>query len=185
MSLPVHGGKAASRSSPSVDRLWPLVYRDLREIAGRVLMRKRGHTLQPTALAHEAYLRLAGINRIAWRGRTHLVAIGARAIRRALIDHERGKHRCKRGGNLLRQDWDQALVAQALPEANHAALNEALERLADLDPRQARVVELRFLHGMTVSEVAETIGVSPRTVEGDWKIARAWLLHALREDQAS
>jgi RNA polymerase sigma-70 factor, ECF subfamily len=167
----------------TMDRLWPSVYDELRGLAARQLRGRGGHTLQPTALVHEAYLRLAALDRIDWQGRTHLLAAGGREVRRALIDHQRGRNRAKRGGGWVRHDRPDDLADPVhAGRDGREALREALCRLAALDDRQARVVELRFFGGLTVAEVADALGVSKRTVEEDWRIARAWLLFALRED---
>jgi RNA polymerase sigma factor (TIGR02999 family) len=172
-------------SSPphdEADRLLPLVYEELRALAGHYLGGERaGHTLQPTALVHEAFVRLAQQSRVDWQGRTHFLAVGAQAMRRILIDHARGRGRERRGGAARRVPLDHIDPAVPVPASELLALGEALEQLAALDPRQARVVELHCLGGLTMDEVAGEIGVSKRTVEGDWKMARAWLRRALRE----
>jgi RNA polymerase sigma factor (TIGR02999 family) len=167
------------------DRLLPLVYDELRALAGHYLAGERpGHTLQPTALVHEAFVRLAQQSRVDWQGRTHFLAVGAQAMRRILIDHARGRGRERRGGAARRVPLEGLDPAAPVPAADLLALGEALERLAALDPRQARVVELRCLGGLSMDEVAAELGVSKRTVEGDWKMARAWLRRALREGPA-
>jgi RNA polymerase sigma factor (TIGR02999 family) len=171
-----------SRDEP--DRLLPLVYDELRAMAGHYLGDERaGHTLQPTALVHEAFLRLQQQSRVSWQGRTHFLALGAQAMRRILIDHARGRGRAKRGGG-RRVPLEGLDPAAPVPASDLLALSEALERLAELDPRQARVVELRCLGGLSMDEVAAALGVSKRTAEGDWKMARAWLRLALREGTA-
>lgn len=163
----------------SVDELLPLVYEDLRRRAALYLSRERpGHTLQATALVHEAYLKLVDQSRVNWRGRTHFFAVGARVMRRLLIDHARGRGREKRGGGLQR-----VTLAESLQPSNDTELDldqlltleNALEKLAELDEREARVVELRFFAGLKVDEVAHLLGVSRRSVEDDWTHARAWL----------
>jgi len=163
--------------------LLPLVYDELRDLARRFLAReRRDHTLQPTALVHEAYLRLVDQERVAWRGRTHFLAVGAQAMRRLLVDHARGRKRIKRGGHWRRVTLDdraELLAGRAVGPADILALEAALEKLADLDPTQVRVVELRFFGGLKVGEVAEILGVSKRTVEGHWTHARAWLRREL------
>lgn len=166
----------------AADELLPLVYGELRRIAEGALRGERaGHTLQATALVHEAYLRLVGTERMAFEGRAHFLAAGAQAIRRVLIDHARGRGREKRGG-----DWRRvALDAGATPEAGRwvdvVDLHEALERLAAVSERQSRLVELRFFGGLTNEEAAHVLGVSVRTVNGDWAMARAWLRRELGE----
>jgi len=158
----------------------PLVYDEFRALAAHHLAGERkNHTLQPTALVHEAYLRLIDQTRVDWQGRTHFFAIGSQAIRRVLIDHARGKARAKRGGGMARVTLDDAIALAPQRDEDLLALDEALEKLEKLDPRQAKVVEMRFFGGMTVEEVAEALGVSKRTVEGEWTMARAWLLREL------
>jgi RNA polymerase sigma factor (TIGR02999 family) len=160
-----------------------MVYDELRRLAARYLAGERpGHTLQPTALVHEAYIKLVDLTRVDWQGRTHFFAVGARVMRNLLIDHARGRGRAKRGGNLQRV----TLVGNVQPFGGAdldldrlLVVDEALQRLAELDERQARVVELRFFGGLTVPEVSHFLGVSQRTVEGDWTHARAWLLREL------
>ena len=175
-------------SSPppdAADRLLLLVYDELRALAGHYLGGERaGHTLQPTALVHEAFVRLAQQSRVDWQGRSHFLAVGARAMQRILIDHARQRGRAKRGGQARRVPLDCLDPAVPVPPSGLLALGEALERLSALDPRQARVVELRCLGGLTMDEVARELGVSKRTAEGDWKMARAWLRRALREGPA-
>ena len=179
------GGSAPARA----DELMPLVYDELRRLARGYMSRETpGHTLQPTALVNEAYLRLVDSSQISWQGRTHFFAVGARVMRRLLIDHARGRRRQKRGA-----DWHRVTFSEALPHqsANDLdldqvlGLNDALDRLAELDERQASVVELRFFGGLTVPEVAHVLGVSQRTVEGDWTHARAWLKRELARSAES
>ena len=167
----------------TAEELMPLVYDELRRLARGYMSRETpGHTLQPTALVHEAYLKLVDASRVSWQGRTHFFAVGARVMRRLLIDHARGRDRLKRGGQ-----WHKVTFSEALPHVAGSdldleqllALNDALDRLAALDARQARVVELRFFGGLTVPDVAHVLGVSTRTVEGDWTHARAWLKREL------
>lgn len=174
------GGGGLKGNRQAVDRLLDLVYEDLRALAASHLRREGpGHTLQPTALAHEVFMVLVDQTKVDWKGRSHFLAIASQAMRRILIDHARGKDRQKRGGGWHRIE----LSDQGEPAAGGAssgivdveALDASLKKLAELDPRQARIVEMRYLAGMTVEEVAEALGVSKRTVEGDWTMARAWL----------
>ena len=161
-------------------KLMPLVYDEFRALAARHLRRERvGHTLQPTALVHEAYLRLIDQTRVDWQGRTHFFAVGAQAIRRILVDHARQHKRQKRGGGAGRVQLDEAVALAPQRHEELLALDEALKKLAELDARQAQVVEMRFFGGLSVAEVASMLGVSKRTVEGDWTMARAWLLREL------
>ena len=172
-------------SPPSVDAWLPLVYDCLRELAGQALRRERAaHTLQPTALAHEAYLRLAGGRAVDCRDETHFLAIAAHAVREVLVDHARRRQALKRGG-------DRARVTLALGDVldreqrggadviDLLALDEALVTLATLNARAARVVELRFFSGLSIDETARALGVSSGTVDVDWRFARAWLSREL------
>lgn len=155
------------------------VYADLQRLAAGYLRRQApGQTLEPAALVHEAYLRLVDGNTIDWQGRTHFFAVGALAMRNVLIDNLRRKGRVKRGGDRLRVTFAEELrwPEAEVDEERLLAVHEALEKLRTLDERQARIVELRFFAGMTSQEVAEALGVSLRTVEGQWAHARAWLL---------
>jgi RNA polymerase sigma factor (TIGR02999 family) len=174
---------AGAAASTSAERLAPLVYEELRGLARRYMASERaGHTLQPTALVNEAYLRLVDQTRVDWRGRTHFFAIGARMMRRVLVDHARGGLREKRGGGLQRVTLSAALDARSgdtLAPDELLELHRALERLATLDERQARIVELRYFGGLTMEEIAAHLGVSKRTAEGDWTHARAWLRREL------
>jgi RNA polymerase sigma-70 factor, ECF subfamily len=170
------------RSGATPD-LFPLVYEELKRVARRFLARERAaHTLQPTALVHEAWLRLQNERRASWHGRTHVVALGAQAMRRLLVDHGRGRKRIKRGGGapgVTLHDWLDAADDRPVSIEVALALDDALTKLAAVDARQAQVVELRFFGGLTVPEVAEALGVSARTVEGEWTHARAWLRRML------
>ena len=158
----------------------PLVYDELRRLAARYLRREsQGNTLQPTALVHEAFLKLAGQHRVDWQGRTHVLAIGAKAMRRILVDHAKRKRRVKRGGGLNRIQLDEAAAISPERDEDLLAVDEALEKLALIDERQAAIVELRFFGGMTVEEVAQVLGVSKRTVESEWTMVRAWLRREL------
>lgn len=164
-------------STPSrADELMPLVYDELHSLAERYLRRESaGHTLQPTALVNEAYLRLVDQTRVDWQGRTHFYAVGARIMHRLLIDHGRNKKRAKRGGGWLRITLAPEVAPLGGQELDALAVHEAIEKLAALDSRQARLVELRFYSGLSMAEIADVLGVSKRTAEGDWTHARAWL----------
>ncbi len=157
--------------------LIPLIYSELRGLAERHMrMERSDHTLQPTALVHEAYLRLVDGKSIEWRGKAQFLAMAATVIRRVLVDHARGRGSAKRGGG----DRGVTLVADPPDRGSESsldliALDEALDALATLNKRQAQVIELRFFAGLTVAETAHVLEVSERTVKGDWKIARAWL----------
>jgi RNA polymerase sigma-70 factor (ECF subfamily) len=159
----------------AVDRLLPLVYDELRARARRYLRASAGDTLQPTALVHEAYLRLVGNAPDRWQGRTHFFAVAAIAMRQIVIDHARHHGRAKRGGAQQRVTLAEVVDPSSGPDVGLIALEQALERLAALDERQARVVELRAFAGLTAEETAEVLGLSRRTVQSDWSFARAWL----------
>ena len=162
-------------------RLLPLVYDELRALAAGYLRNERAnHTLQPTALVHEAYLRMVDQTSVSWQNRSHFFGIAAQAIRRILVDHARARHAAKRGGKQrLRLTLNEELAGADNSEIDLLAIDDALTKLADLSDRQCRIVELRFFSGLTVEEVAEILDVSPRTVKGDWRVARAWLKREL------
>jgi RNA polymerase sigma factor (TIGR02999 family) len=166
---------------PGVDELVPDLYRELRRLAQWQMGRGRpGVTLQPTALVHEAYLRLADRSQAGWSSRTHFIAVASKVMRNLLIDHARAKAAEKRGGGWLPVTLvDEAVGGRGLDVDRMLALDQALQKLAEHDERQARVVELRFFGGLKVREVAEILGVSQRTAEGLWTHARAWLLREL------
>ena len=167
-------------SKEALDRLAPLVYRELRQIAGRMMAAERpNHTLQATALVNEAYLRLVDAREVNWQDRAHFFAICARAMRQILVDHARTRGSAKRGGDQVVIELDDALAAGTSPEANLLELDDALNRLAQLDPRKSQVVELRFFGGLSLEETAEVLKTSPRTVKRDWQLARAWLYREL------
>jgi RNA polymerase sigma-70 factor (ECF subfamily) len=161
----------------ALNRLVPLVYAELRRIAGRRLGRERqGHTLQTTALIHEAYLRLLAQRRVRWQNRAHFFAVAARLMRRILVDHARGRQRIKRGGSATQLPLEEALVVAAEQlNLDVLALDDALTKLSELDARKCQVVELRFFSGLSIEETAAVLGVSPATVKGDWSIAKAWM----------
>lgn len=160
----------------ALDRLAPLVYHELRRIAGRYMVRERlGHTLQATALVNEAYLRLVDVHRVNWQDRAHFYAICARAMRRILVDHARSRSNLKHGAGQAHLELDDALNYVPTSDANFLELDDALKRLATLDERKSQVVELRFFGGLSVEETAEVLKISPETVMRDWKMAKAWL----------
>jgi RNA polymerase sigma-70 factor (ECF subfamily) len=160
----------------AASKLMPLVYSDLRRLAAVHLKRERGnHTLQPTALVHEVFLRLAGGQNVDWQSRAHFFAVAAGSIRHILVDHARGSKSFKRGGALQRVEFDKAFLYVEERSAEVLALNEALDRLAEFSPRQSQMVEMRFFGGLNEEEIASVQGVSARTVKRDWRIARAWL----------
>jgi RNA polymerase sigma factor (TIGR02999 family) len=161
----------------AIELLMPLVYDELRRLAVRYLRRERAnHTLQPTALINEAYLRLVDQQKVEWQGRAQFYGLAARVMRNILVDHARNQQAAKRGGQQLRVSLDIDRRADtAIPEVEFIAVHEALERLNAIDPQKARIVELRFFGGLSIDETAEVIGVGHATVERDWKMARAWL----------
>ncbi len=171
----------ATGDDSAADRLLPLVYDDLRALAGRIMKSERpNHTLEPTALVHEAYIRLVGAQQMEWNGRVHFLAVASRAMRRLLINHARNRRAAKRGGG----DWAQITLDEAVAVAEQRvvdvlALDEALERLAALNERQARLVELRFFGGLSIQEAADVLGIGLTAASGDWAIARAWLTRAI------
>jgi RNA polymerase sigma-70 factor (ECF subfamily) len=161
----------------ALDSLMPVVYRELRAIAARYLSRESpGHTLQSTALVHEAYFRLIGQREMRWQNRAQFFGIAAQMMRRILVDHARHKSRDKRGGPATKLSLDDAVVAvEPDIDIDLLALDDALTSLAEIDPRGARIIELRFFSGLTVEETAEVLGISAPTVKRDWSAARVWL----------
>ena len=160
----------------ALEELLPAVYGDLRARAERFMRGERpGHTLQPTALVHEAYLRLVDQRQVDWQCRAHFFAAAAETMRRILVDHARTRGRRKRGGGAIQVTLDDVVAGGEEWDDDVLALNEVLERLARVDARQARIVELRFFGGLSVEEVAEVLDLSPRTVAYEWAHARAWL----------
>ena len=164
------------------DALLEAVYGEIRALAeARLRQERAGHTLQPTALVHEAYLKLVDQTRVNWQGRTHFLAVAAQAMRRILIDHARRRGREKHGGGWRRVTLYDAFALKADHDLDVVALHEALEKMARLDERQANVVELRLFGGLTTEETARMLEVSTRTVERDWKMGQAWLRRELSE----
>ena len=177
----------ASGDESALERLTPLVYGELRRQARRYMRHERaGHTLQGTALANEAYLRLADIAGVDWESRTHFFAVAARVMRRVLVDAARARLTEKRGGDFERvghstaADLDGIADRQSQRASQMCNLEDALVALAQIDPRRAHVVELRFFGGLTVDETAEALKISPQSVMRDWRLARAWLTRELR-----
>jgi RNA polymerase sigma factor (TIGR02999 family) len=164
----------------ALDQVFALIYDELRTIArGQLRREAEGHTLSTTALVHEAYLRLVDINRMKWQDRVHFLSMASRAMRRILIDHARQRLAERHGGGARPVTLEEALVASDLPPEELLALNDALERLALLNPRLVSVVECRYFGGMTEDETAEALAVTSRTVRRDWIKARGWLRQAL------
>lgn len=176
---------AWNRGEPNaLDALLPLVYEELRRLAGHYMKRERvGHTLQATALVNEAYLRLIEVQQVRWQNRAHFFAMAARLMRRILVDAARSRGYHKRGGGASMLSLDEALVVSTEPGQDLVALDEALTALAALDPRKSQVVEMRFFGGLSLEETAEALHVSRDTVKRDWKMAKLWLLRELRGER--
>jgi RNA polymerase sigma factor (TIGR02999 family) len=165
----------------AASKLIPMVYDELRRLADGYMRRERGdHTLQATALVHEAYLKLVEQRSVDWRSRAHFFGIAAQVMRRILVDHARGHLRGKRGAGLQEVPLDDALVFAPEQSLELVKLDEALERLTKLDPRQGKIVELRFFGGLTVEQTADLLEISPKTVKRDWSVAKAWLHSEVR-----
>jgi RNA polymerase sigma factor (TIGR02999 family) len=168
----------------ALEKLTPLVYDELRRIAHRYVRRERaGHTLQTTALVNEAYVRLAGRQKIEWQDRSHFFAVTANVMRHILIDHARRRHYAKRGGDAQHVALDEADAMSHQRAHELVALDEALEELAKLDPRKSQVVELRYFGGLSMEETAEVLEVSLMTVRRDWRVAKAWLFKEVNSEQ--
>lgn len=175
--------RVSAGDDEAMDRLFPIVYQELRQAAGGVLRSERpGHTLQPTALVHEAYLKLVGSGGIPARDRSHFLSIAARAMRQILVDHARRRGARKRGKGEAPVLLDFAIADAAMPVDELVALDDALEQLSAQNPRLRSVVELRFFGGLNEDQIAETLGVTTRTVQRDWVRARAWLYREVYGD---
>ena len=165
----------------AMEDLLPLVYDELRKLARRYLQRERpGHTLQSTALVHEAYLRMIDQHDVSWQGRAHFFGIAAQMMRRILVDHARGRDAAKRGAGACKLTLDEDLLAPAERDINLVALDQALDTLSKLDSQQGRIVELRFFAGLSIEETAEVLKISPATVKRDWAMAKAFLSRQLK-----
>jgi len=174
---------AASGDRRDVDGLMMAIYDDMRRLAvGHMRGERKDHTLQPTALVHEAYVKLVDQQKTDWKDRLHFFAVASRIIRRILIDHARARQADKRGGDRTRLRLDDHDLAAPMQDVDLLALDEAMKELAEIDEQQARIVELRFFGGCTVEEVAELLKVGKRTVDRDWQAARAWLFVRLEGD---
>jgi RNA polymerase sigma-70 factor, ECF subfamily len=164
----------------ALEALLPLVESELRRLARAYMTRERaGHTLQPTALVNEAFVRLVDARRVTWNDRSHFFGIAARLMRRVLVDHARARGYQKRGGGARNVPLDEARLATPPPDVDVVALDCALEALAKVDPRKGQVVEMRFFGGLSVTETAAVLGVSTDTIKRDWRLAKLWLLRAL------
>ncbi len=161
----------------ALDKLLPLVYQELRRLADRYLRRERSdHTLQATALVHEAYLKLIDQRNVHWQNRAHFFGVAAQAMRRILVDHARAHQSAKRGSGGLKLSIDEGLeVSEEQPAADMVALDDALNALAEIDPQKSRIVELRFFGGLSIEETAEVLGIGTATVIRQWRMAKAWL----------
>ncbi|WP_136481762.1 sigma-70 family RNA polymerase sigma factor [Cognatitamlana onchidii] len=170
-------------SSSRTADLYPLVYNNLHEIAEKLYRRERpGHTLQPTILVNEAYMSLVDQDQINWKGRSHFFAVSAQAIRRVLVHHARKKNAIKRGSGQHHLDLEEGLTYSVEKDEVVLSLDEALEHLEKLHERQAKVVEMKFFGGMKMQEIADELGVSIKTIEVDWKVAKAWLKKFMNSD---
>jgi RNA polymerase sigma-70 factor, ECF subfamily len=169
----------------ALEQLIPLVHQELHRIAMRCMAGERvGNSLQATALVNEAYVRLVDGKAVEWNDRSHFLAVAARVMRRILVDHARAKHVQKRGGDAARVTLDEELVVATAPGSDFVELDDALAALAKFDERKSRVVEMRFFGGLTVEETAAVLKVSPATVMGDWRLAKAWLKREIRGDHS-
>jgi RNA polymerase sigma factor (TIGR02999 family) len=168
----------------AVEPLFPLVYEELRRLAHRYMRRERpGHTLQTTAVVHEAYLRLIDQNHVQWQNRAHFFAIAAHMMRRILITHAQSHAYVKRGGGALKVSLDEAAILSQARAGELIALDDALKSLAIIDVRRSQVVELRFFGGLSNEEIAEVLKISPNTVTRDWNVAKAWLYREMSKEQ--
>ena len=168
------------RDELASDQLFSIVYNELRKLAAGFMRRERpGHTLQATALVHEAYMQLVDQQRVNWQSRAHFFGVAAQLMRRILVDYARSAHAAKRGGEAAKLSLEEAIGLTDSKEVAFDEIDEALTRLAALDPTQSRIVELRFFGGLTIEEAAEVLGTSPSTVEREWRMAKAWLHHQL------
>jgi RNA polymerase sigma factor (TIGR02999 family) len=169
----------------ALDQLMPIVYEELRRLADRHMRGERqDHTLQTTALVHEAYARLVDVD-VPWQDRVHFFAVASRMMRRILVDHAKSRSRQKRGGGAAKVTLDAALAVSPQKSDDVLALDDALSRLTELDPRKGQIVELHFFGGLTYAETAEAIGVSPATVDRELRMAKAWLYRDLSEETGS
>jgi len=177
-------GELRSGNEDAVAKLVPLLYGELRRMAASYLSReRRNHTLQPTAVVHEAYLRLVDQKAVHWQNRQHFFGVAAQVMRRVLVDYARSHKANKRGGAVPKVSLEEVIVVSKERSAELLALDEALTRLASIDPQQGRIIELRFFGGLTLEETAQVLGISPATVKRDWNVARAWLTREVRKER--
>ncbi|MGA2534957.1 MAG: sigma-70 family RNA polymerase sigma factor [Terracidiphilus sp.] len=176
LSALTHGDEGAA------SKLMPVVYNELRRLAGSYMRRERSdHTLQATALVHEAYIKLIDQRSVNWQSRAHFFGVSAQLMRRILIDHARGHTREKRGGDQKKVSLEDVVLFAERQADELLAVDDSLNALAKIDPRQARVVELRFFGGLSVEEAADVLGVSPKTIKREWSVAKAWLAADLKQ----
>ena len=170
-------------NNAAAEELMPLVYDELHKVAARYLRKERpDHTLQPTALVNEAYLKLIDISSVEWQDRAHFFAVSSNVMRRILVDYARAQATDKRGGALQKVELDEAVSFQRESQVDLLALNDALDKLAELDERQSQIVEMRFFGGLTVEETAEVLKVSARTIKREWAMAKAWLFQRMKDE---
>jgi RNA polymerase sigma factor (TIGR02999 family) len=168
-------------SAEALEKLMPLVESELRRIAANYMRRENpGHTLQTTALVNEAYLKLVDQREVHWQNRAHFFALASTLMRRILLDHARSHHRAKRGGDAVHVNLDDVAVIAPEKSEDLIMLDEALEALAEFDPKKSRIVEMRFFGGLAVKDVAEVLGIAPVTVMLHWRLAKAWLQREMR-----
>lgn len=168
----------------ALDALMPLVYEELRRLARHYLRQERSdHTLQSTALVHEAYMRLVGQNSPEWKSRAHFFGVAARLMRQILVDHARASRAAKRGGDSLKLTLNEALAGSKEKDLDILALDDALNNLTQLHPQQSEIVELRFFSGLSIEDTSEVLGVSPATVKRNWTTARAWLFREMNRSE--
>jgi RNA polymerase sigma factor (TIGR02999 family) len=166
-------------------RIVELVYPELRQIARQCLSHERpDHTIQATALVHEAYVRLVDIRQVRWQDRAHFLAVGARVMRRILVDYARARDCAKREGAVERAEFDEALLVSKEPDPKVLQLDEALQQLAGFDSRKAQVVEMRYFGGLTTAEIAAVLHVSPQSVQRDWSLAKSWLVREMNREES-
>ena len=167
------------------DELMPLIYSELRQVAEKYLNQERpGHTLQPTALVHEAYIRLVEQTHPEWKSRAHFFAVASQVMRQVLVDHARSKSAAKRGSGCVTLTFDEAIALPQTSQVDVVALDDALSSLSSMDPRQAQIVDLRFFGGLSIEDTAQVLGISPATVNREWSTARMWLQRELRRSDA-
>jgi RNA polymerase sigma-70 factor, ECF subfamily len=175
----------SSGDKAALDRLMPVVYQELRRLAHHYMRQERaGHTLQTTALVNEAYLRLVDYRKMRWENRAHFLAVAAQAMRRILVEHARSRQASKRGGAAVKVSLAETTAASTEAAVDILALDEALKGLAALDPRKSQLIELRFFGGLSIEGTAEVMGISPTTVQREWRVARSWLYRAITDGEA-